>query len=164
MIRSIHSKALAVGGALLLVAGLGAAVFAQDGPGRRGPFGRGGHGKGALLGLQQLDLTDAQREQVREVMQRHRDAMQTAGTQLREAHDAQRAAVETAPVNESLIRSTSQALANATTEMALVRARVHTEVWSLLTPEQQEKAKQLKAERQARMKQRLERRQQRRQG
>jgi protein CpxP len=114
--------------------------------------------------LQQLDLTDAQREQVREVMQRHRDAMQTAGTQLREAHDAQRAAVETAPVNESLIRSTSQALANATTEMALVRARVHTEVWSLLTPEQQEKAKQLKAERQARMKQRLERRQQRRQG
>jgi Spy/CpxP family protein refolding chaperone len=159
--RRNRSRALAAGAALLLVIGLGTAVPAQgDGPGRRhalGP-GRGGFGFG------QLDLTEAQREQAREVMQRHRSEMQDVGTRLREAHQAQRAAIEATPVNEGLIRSTAQALANAQTDMALLQARIHSEVWSLLTPEQQEKAKQLKSERETRMKQRLERRQQRRQG
>jgi Spy/CpxP family protein refolding chaperone len=165
MIRHIHSKALVTGAALLLVAGLGAGVYAQgDGPGRRGPFGHGGPGGGAFLGLAQLGLTDAQREQVHDVMQRHREDMQEAGKRLREAHQAQHAAIESVPVNEGLIRSTSQTLANAQTDMALLQARIHSEVWSLLTPEQQEKAKQLKAQREARVKQRIERRTQRRQG
>lgn len=160
--RRNQSRALAAVAALLLVIGLGTAVDAQgDGPGRRRPF---GPGRGGFAGFAQLDLTDAQREQAREVMQRHRSEMQEVGTRLREAHQAQRAAIETTPVNEGLIRSTAQALANAQTEMALVQARIHSEVWSLLTPEQQEKAKQLKSERAARVKQRLERRRPRRQG
>ena len=160
MSRRIHSRAL-VAAALLLVASFGATVYAQtDGPGRRGLFGHGGPGRGGFPGLARLDLTDAQREQVREVMQRYRDQMREAGTRLHQAHAAQRAAIETTPVNEGLIRSTTQTLANAQTDMAILRARIHTDVWSLLTPEQQEKAKQLKSERQARSKQRLNRRQQ----
>lgn len=158
--RRSHTRALAAAAALLLIIGLVTAVHAQgDGPGRRRPFGPGG-----FAGFAQLDLTDSQREQVRDVMQRHRSEMQEAGTRLHEAHDAQRAAIETIPVNEGLIRSTAQTLANAQTDMAVVRARIHSEVWALLTPEQQEKAKQLKSERAARMKQRIERRRQRRQG
>jgi protein CpxP len=166
MIRRIQSKVLAGVAALLLVMGLGAGVYAQgDGPGRRGPFGHGGPGRGMFLGLAGLDMTDAQRDQVRDVGQRHRGEMQEAGKRLREAFEAQRAAIETTPVNEGLIRSTTQTLANAQTDMALLRARIHSEVWALLTPEQQEKARQLKAEREARFKQRIERRQQqRRQG
>jgi periplasmic protein CpxP/Spy len=160
--RRIQSRALAAGAALLLILGFGTAVHAQgDGLGKHRPF---GPGRGGFAGFAQLGLTDAQREQVREVMQRHRSDMQEAGTRLREAHEAQRSAIETTPVNEGLVRSTGEALANAQTDMALVRARIHSEVWSLLTPEQQEKAKQLKSERAARMKQRVERRQQRRQG
>ena len=164
MIRGIHSKALMAAAVVLLVAGLGVVVHAQDGPGRRGPFGHGGPGRGAMLGLAQLDLTDAQREQVRDVMQKYRPQMQESGKRLHDAHEAQRAAVETVPVNEGLVRSTSQTLANAQTDMALLQARIHSDVWSLLTPEQQEKAKQLKAQREVRMKERTQRRQQRRQG
>ena len=164
MIRRIHSNTLVAGVALVLVTLLGASAFAQPGrEGRRGPFAHGGPGRGGSLGLGQLGLTDAQRTQVRDVMERYREQMREAGTRLREAHEAQRAAVETVPVNEGLIRSTAQALANAQTDMALLRARIHNDVWSLLTPEQQEKAKKLRAEREARMKQRLERRQQRKQ-
>jgi len=168
--RRIQFRALAVGAALLLVIGVATAVFAQgdapsDGPRRhRSRFGIGGPGRGGLAALARLDLTEAQREQVREVVGRHRSEMQDAGKRLHEAHQAQRAAVETMPVNEGLIRSTTQTLANAQTDMALLQARVRSEVWALLTPEQQEKAKQLKSERETRMKQRLERRQQRRQG
>jgi periplasmic protein CpxP/Spy len=165
MSRYIHSKALVAAAALLLVAGIGVGVYAQgDGPEGRGPLGHGGPGRRALFGLAQLDLTDAQREQVREVMQRHRADVQEAGKRVREAFQAQRAAIESTPVNEGLIRSTAQTLANAQTDMALLQARIHTEVWSLLTPEQQEKAKQLKAQRQARFKQRAARRPQRQEG
>ena len=159
MIRQIHSKTLAVGAALLVVAGLAVGVSAQgEGFGRRGKFGPGG---GGFPGLGRLELTDAQREQVRDVMQRHRGELQDVGKRLREAYAAQRNSVETVPVNEGLIRSTSQTLATAQTDMALVRARMHTEVWSLLTPEQQQKAKELKAQRDARGKERMQRRQQR---
>ena len=74
---------------------------------------------------------------------------------------AQREAATTMPVNEGLIRSTSQALAEAQTEMALAQARVHGEIWTLLTPEQQAKAKELRTQRENRMKERRERMQQR---
>ena len=160
--RGIQARALAAAAALLLVVGLGTAVHAQgDGPRRHGLF---GGGRAGFAGLAQLDLTDAQREQVRDVLQRHRGEMQEAGKRLHAAHQAQRDAIEATPVNEGLIRSTAQALANAQTDMALVQARIHSDVWSLLTPEQQEKAKQLKSSRAARVKQRVERRQQRKQG
>ena len=154
--RSMSSKVVMAGAALALVAGLAAGAHAQgDGQGKRGRF--GGPGRG-FPGFAALDLSEAQRGQVRDVMQRHRGEMQEAGKRLHEAHSAQRAAVETVPVNEGLVRSTSQALAEAQTDMALLQARVHSEVWTLLTPEQQQKAKELKAKRETRMKERQQRR------
>jgi protein CpxP len=164
MIRRFRSTIALTAGAALLAAGLGTAALAQDQGGRRGGrgFGPGGQGRGGFP-LAQLDLTDAQRQQVRDVMQRHREDMDAVGKRLGEAHRAQRAAVETVPVNEALIRSTSQALATAQTDMALLQARIHTDMWGLLTPDQQAKAKELKAQRDARAKERGQRRQQRQQ-
>ena len=159
MIRRFRSTIALTAGAALLAAGLGTAALAQDQGGRRGGRGFGPGGRGGFP-LAQLELTDAQREQVRTVMQRHREDMQTVGQRLHDAHEAQRAAVETVPVNEALIRSTTQTLANAQTDMALVQARIHSDVWGLLTPEQQAKAKELKAKRAARTKERGQRRQQ----
>jgi Spy/CpxP family protein refolding chaperone len=164
MIRRFRSTIALTAGAALLAAGLGTAALAQGPEGRhrgRG-FGHGGPGR-AGFPLAQLELSDAQREQVKAVMERHREDMQTLGTRLREAHDAQRAAVEAVPVNEGLIRTTSQSIAAAQTDMALLQARIHNDVWNVLTAEQQAKAKELKAQRQARAKERAERRQQRRQ-
>jgi protein CpxP len=156
MVRQIRSKTVLAGAIIAIVAALAAGVAAQgDGHRRGGRFGPGG-----FRGLAALDLTDAQREQVREVMQSHRDQMREAGTQLHEAHAAQRAAIETVPVNEGLVRSTSQTLAAAQTEMALIQARIHGAIWSVLTPEQQQKAKELKAKREARVRERREQRQQ----
>lgn len=157
MIRR-YSKGL-VAGAVLLAATLGTIVYAQgDGPGQPGPFGHLRHGMRGFPLFGRLELTEAQREQVRDIMERYQEQMRATGRQLHEAHEAQRAAVEAIPVNEGLIRSTTQALANAQTEMALLHARIHNDVWAILTPEQQEKAKQLKGERESRLKQRLERR------
>jgi Spy/CpxP family protein refolding chaperone len=115
-----------------------------------------------IAALRGLDLTEAQQQQVREIVQRHRDEMRTAGEQVGKALDEQRTAVETTPVNEGLIRSTTQALAEAQTDMALLQARIHSEVFSILTPEQQEKAKQLREQRESRFRTLRERRQQQR--
>jgi Spy/CpxP family protein refolding chaperone len=51
-------------------------------------------------------------------------------------------------------------------DAAVLRAKVHSEVWALLTPEQQQKARELKAqrvERRAQMRERLEQRRNQRQ-
>jgi Spy/CpxP family protein refolding chaperone len=65
-------------------------------------------------------------------------------------------------MDEGRIRSTSQSLSEAQADLSVLRARIHTEIWTLLTPEQQKKAQDLKAQRDARMKERQERREQRR--
>ena len=164
MIRRFRSTVALTAGAALVVAGLGTAALAQGPGGGRGGRGFGPGGlRGSGFPLAQLELTDAQRQQVRDVRQRHRADMSAVGKRLHEAHAAQRNAVETVPVNEALIRSTSQALSTAQTDMALLQARIHTDVWNLLTPEQQAKARELKAQREARMKERGERRRQRQQ-
>jgi Spy/CpxP family protein refolding chaperone len=97
-----------------------------------------------------LNLTDAQRDQVQQLMQQFREQNQTIGEQLRTAMDAQRTAVEKIPVDEGLIRSTTQALVEAQTEMAIQQARLQSEIFALLTPAQQEQAQKLRAEREAR--------------
>lgn len=108
-----------------------------DGRGRGGPGGRGG---GAImLPVRELGLTDAQREQVEQIRTANREATQAAQQRMREAEGAQRAAVQTVPLNESLVRSTAQALALAQTDLAVQEARVFNDVWQLLTPEQQTK-------------------------
>jgi protein CpxP len=153
MIRGIRSRSLIGGAAFLLTATLASTVFAQGGPGPHG--GRRGAG---FPGLQQLNLTDTQREQVRDVMKRYRNEMQETGRRLRAAHESQQQAVQAVPVNEGLIRSTTQALASAETDMALLQARVHNDVWTLLTPEQQAKAKELRDQRAARQQERKQQR------
>ena len=167
MIRYFRSTVCRVGAALVLTAGLAAGVLAQGrpGPGPRGPIGPGGFpgaGPGGLP-LGQLDLSEAQRSQIRDVIQRYQQEMQDAAEHVRSAQEVQRRAVETVPLNEGLVRSTSDALAEAETDVALVQARIHNDVYAVLTPDQQAKAKSLEVERDARLKQRLQQFQQRQQ-
>jgi Spy/CpxP family protein refolding chaperone len=133
----------------LLASGI---AFAQGpGPGRRGgPGGFGGFGGPGGPGglpLQALNLSEAQQDQIKQLMQQHRQQNQNVGEQLRTAMEAQRKAVETMPVDEGLIRSTTQALVEAQTEMAIQQARLQSEIFALLTPDQQAQARKLQAER-----------------
>jgi Spy/CpxP family protein refolding chaperone len=146
-----------------LLAG-GVSLYAQD-PGAGGPRGRGrgGFGHPAGIGLRALDLTDAQRQQVRQMMEQHREQNRALFERVRKAEAARQQAVEAIPVNEAQIRSAMQELGEAQTEMAIQQARLNSEIQTLLTPEQQKKAQELRAAREARMKQRREQRQQQRQ-
>ena len=145
--------------AAALMAGGGAALYAQGrgGPGRgAGPFAAGrGFAEGFALG--QLDLSDAQKQQVREITQRHRQAMQPVMQRLAQAMMAERAAVEAIPVNEAAVRAASEDVATAQADLAVDRARLHSDIFSILTVEQQAKAKQLEAQAQARANERRQR-------
>ncbi len=147
-----------VGAALLSIAAIvgTATVFAQGGgPGGQGGFGQHGHmGFDMLGGLQPLGLSADQQQQVKNTMASHRDEFKALRDRSRNAHQAQQAAIEQVPVNEDLIRSTSTAVAAADADLAVLRAKVHEQVFSLLTPDQQTKAKQLQADRAARRAQR----------
>ena len=142
--------------ALLIIGALAAGAAYAQGPG--GPGGRGGFGPRAFGGvglpLRALNLSDAQEQQLRTLRQQFRDQSRSAAEKFRAAMLAQRNAVAAIPVDEPLIRSTSQALADAQTELALQQARLQSEIFGLLTPEQQAQAKKLQAEREARVQQR----------
>ena len=150
---------------LAALVGSGAAALFAQGPGLRGrgaepfggPGGPGGRGFAAGFALGQLDLSDAQKQQVRDITTRHRDQTQPLVQRLQQALEAQRAAIETIPVNESLVRSATQNLATVQADVAVEQARLHSDIFAVLTVEQQEKAKQLEAQAQARAKERRQR-------
>jgi periplasmic protein CpxP/Spy len=139
--------------AVLAVLLAGAAYAQAPGPGGRGR-GPDGFGREMGLPLRALNLTDAQEQQIRTLIQQSRQQNRAAFERLRTAMDAQRKAAATIPVNEALIRSTTQDLVEAQTEVAIQRARVQTEIFGLLTPEQQAEAKKLQTDRANRRQQR----------
>ena len=149
-----------------MVALLATSVAFAQGPRGGGPFGgrggRGAFGPGGLE-LNQLNLSDTQRQQVREIRQRYREQTQQVAQRLNAVAEKQRQAIETLPVNETLITSATQDMTAARVEMAIQEARLNSEIWSVLTPEQQAQATKLRAERKAQMEQRRQEFQQQRQ-
>lgn len=136
-----------------MVAVLSAPLMAQGPEGRGGMRGHGGM-RGPMgartLGLlvRGLELTDAQREQVRGIVSARQADFKAIGDRLRAAHLAQRQAMTRVPVDENEIRARVSEASAAEADFAVLRARVHEQVYQVLTPEQQTKAKTLQAERQ----------------
>lgn len=155
---------LAMGfGALALAAGMGmsAQAWAQDqntgdGPrpfsGRRGPMGPGGRGGplGPGLALRGLDLTDAQRQQIRTLMESNREQLQPLLERAAQARRALEAAVTADVFDEGTIRSRHAELAAAEVDLAVARARTHADVLQILTPEQRAEQKKIEAQREER--------------
>ena len=106
-------------------------------------------GEGPMLPLAQLGLSATQQDQVADVMQKARPELEAARKKVEAAHEAQQKAVRAIPSDENAIRATADALASATAEAGVVAGRLRNDVWALLTPEQQVKAKQIEAEREA---------------
>jgi len=151
-------RSLATG--VALVALLATSVAYAQGPRGGGRGGRGFGPGGPGLALNELNLTDAQREQVREIRDRYQEQIQTVSRRLGDLAAKQRQAIETVPVNETLITSATQDMTQAQVEVAIQEARINADIWSVLTPEQQAKATKLRAERKAQMEQRRQERRQ----
>jgi protein CpxP len=175
MNRSLRVTAAA---GLIAVSGLALTpLLAQDGPQggppmRRmiGPRGAGvGPGPFGLLGelgreLRALDVSDAQREQIRSAVQARQPEFDAIGERLRAAQQGLDALVTADTVDEAAIRAKSAELAAIQADAAVLRARLHQEVFNLLTAEQQAKARELRAQMQDRLRERAQNRRDRRSG
>jgi Spy/CpxP family protein refolding chaperone len=140
----------------------------QDGrrPGAERGFGgpgRGGGAGGFGFGVRDLDLSEAQRQQIGAVVAKAREDTRPQVERLRQATEARRKALAVMPVDENQIRSTTQALTVAQTDLAIARARVQSDIFALLTPDQQTKVTEARQRRESRMAERRSRTETRRQ-
>jgi hypothetical protein len=85
----------------------------------------------------------------RDIRQQHQATLRQLEERLRAATDSEQAAIQTVPLNEGLIRSSSVALTAARTDLAIEQGRIYNEIWTILTPDQQAQAKKLQSERES---------------
>jgi periplasmic protein CpxP/Spy len=117
-------------------------LAAQDPAQGRGRGGRGGPGGGPLPILRQLDLTDAQREQVRAILEQQRpddNAMRKVG----ELHEALTAAVFADAPDTAKIEQLKAEIGQAEAAALAQRVDLELRIASILTPEQRQKAREL---------------------
>ena len=123
-------------------------VQAEQGPPGRGGRAFGGPGRAfgpGMFGLRIADLSDAQREQVRAILERHDVETRPLWEQQRTAQFALEDSIAANPIDEGAIRQKSAELGSVNAELAVNRARVNAEVMTLLTPEQQQELQQNRA-------------------
>ena len=132
---------------------------AAGGPG--GPLGRGGRmgGPGGLGVEVMRDLTDAQREQVKAIRERHAERLRPIIERARTAREALDTAAKSG--NAGNLQALSIEVGNAETELAFAQAQVQSEIYSVLTAEQKQKIAERRKQMEARRAEMMKRRQKR---
>ncbi len=140
--------------ALIAAPGL---VFAQQGPGGgtcdgEGPHGPAGPGGGGsfsggpghhLLRMlprlaDRLELSEAQQDQIRAIVDAQKPAMDSLRDQASAARDAFHETYDLGDYDEAAFRTFYESQAQLHIEMQLLGAETVSQVWGVLTPEQQE--------------------------
>ena len=138
------SVAAAIAGALLLTTA--AVVFSQNPPPRpdgppgppRGAFGHGPHGPGERgFGgpFAGLDLSDTQKEQIKQIHESFAGQTKALRDQMRTLHESQSDPVS-GTFNEAAVRSSAEARAKIQVEMEVAHAKMMSLVANVLTAEQ----------------------------
>lgn len=109
---------------------------------RPGPDGRGGRGdrfggpRGGDFGVVARSLTDAQREQVRAIRDKHAGTIQPLMERVRTAREAVHTAITEG--KSGSLQSLAIEVGNAETELTYAQAQIETEIYALLTPQQKQ--------------------------
>ena len=127
------------------------------GRGFGGPGGRMGGPMGGAFGDVMRDLTDAQREQVKAIRERHADRIRPVVERSRAAREAIDAAVLAG--NTANLQTLSIEVGNAETELSFAQAQVQSEIYGVLTPEQKQRIVERRKEMEARRAEMMKRRQ-----
>jgi protein CpxP len=129
-------------GALMLM--LAIVVFSQ-GPGR-GPGGpgdrgfRGGPGGPPRDGLgplgRELNLTDEQKAQIKKINESFTESTKALREQMRTLHENQADPLGGGAFDEAAVRTAAQARASVQVELEVAHARMMSQIFAVLTPEQ----------------------------
>ena len=159
--KSIRFRLLVAALAVMLGSAIAKSQTADVPPPMHGQeFGMGGHMMGFFA--KYLDLSDAQKAQIKAVMQKERPTLEPLMEQLRQAHE-QLKPYEEGAYDEVKVRAivaqhtqTVEELAQTLVQLKVEETRIHNELFQLLTPDQQAKMKEFEANREARMQQHMQ--------
>jgi Spy/CpxP family protein refolding chaperone len=142
----MKTKLFAVTVALLalILCGTGILSYAQgpEGPG----FGGHGHDHAGFL-MRELNLTDAQMQQVKTLMQAQHQSMQTVGQQMAQIRIAMLQATANGAFDQAKIQTLAAQKAQLEAQMTVQHEALKHQIYTqILTPEQRTKADQLRTE------------------
>jgi len=149
--KPILSRLLLATAAVVLATALGHAQSADEAappPMRGHEFGMGRPMMGFFA--RNLDLSEAQKAQMKTIMQKERPAMKPLFDQLR-TNEQQLHQYEEGAYDEAKVRTLATQQAQIQSELTVQRTRVHSELFQVLTAEQQAKMKEMEASRAARI-------------
>jgi len=114
-------------------------------------FRHAGYRSGFFAGY--LNLTDAQKTQMKSIMQKERETMKPLMQQMGQTRQ-QLHQFEEGNYDEAKVRTLAAQQSQAQVELTVERTKLHNELFQVLTPEQQAKMKEVEARRAERMQQR----------
>jgi protein CpxP len=135
----------------VLLGTLVAGSQAQDTPPMHGhghDFGMGGHMMGFFADY--LNLTDAQQTQMKAVLQKEHGTLKPLMQQLHQTRQQLRQ-YEEGTFDEAKVRALAAQQSQTAVELTVQKARIHNELFQMLTPDQQAKMKEFEARHEARM-------------
>jgi len=147
--RSNRSKILVAVSVVTLLAALAfsqTVVKTAQGPGHRGA------GFGRMLGFyaDYLDLTDAQRAQMKDIMAKEKPTIHPLMQQLAQNHQQMRQLESAGTFDEAKVRALATEQSQTMTELMVQKARIKSELMQVLTADQKTKMSKFEARRQAR--------------
>ena len=144
-------KRFLVAASVALAIPLSAVAFQGHPGGHHGCGGFAAHGGPGTMGgemmpphLRGLNLTEAQRDKIFEIMHAQAPAMRDKAKALRKAEDDLRALTAAPDYSDAKARSLADAAAKAMSEMTLARAKAERQVFEVLTPEQRKQLAEMK--------------------
>jgi len=135
-------RSLLIGGVLLAVA-MGGAIAVSQSVGRAHYAGAGFmNGRMLEFFAHYLDLTDAQQSQAKEILAKEMPALQPLLRQRLQAEKQLRELAMNGPYDEAKVRDIANQQAQVMAELSVQKARVESELFQLLTPDQKTKLNQ----------------------
>lgn len=155
--KSIRSRLLVAGLAVLMGTAISKSQTSSDTappppPMHRHEMGMGPHMLKFMAA--KLNLTDTQQEQAKAIMQKEMTSMKPMMQQSRQIEQQLHQYAE-GNYDEAKVRTLATQKAQLEVEMTVQKTRLHSELYQLLTPDQQAKLKEMEATHQARMHQRM---------
>ncbi len=103
----------------------------------------------------QLEITDAQKTQIKAVLQKEHATMKPLMQQVHQMDEQLKQYVEGA-YDEAKVQAVVAQQAQTLVQVKVQETRIHNELYQMLTPEQQGKLKEIEANHEARMQQRMQ--------
>ncbi len=144
--------------AIVLVAIGTVFVFAQKADGDHGRFGHGHHHGGFGHFAEKLNLTDAQKTQFKQIRDTSKTTVQPLVANLKSIHQQLEAATANGKFDEAQVQNLAAQQANIMAQLTVEKERVKSQMYAVLTPEQQAQAKALKEQMKEKFKERFQNR------